>query len=53
MSAHAAVIDDPTLDLSYVEAAAKEMANPVLVSDKCLGESSTRARKGPKPREDE
>jgi hypothetical protein len=38
---------------SFTRAAAKEMANPVQVSDKCVGESSSRARKGAKPREEE
>jgi hypothetical protein len=46
-------VDVARLYRSFTRAAAKEMANPVQVSDKCVGESSSRARKGAKPREDE
>jgi hypothetical protein len=46
-------VDVARLYRSFTRAAAKEMANPVQVSDKCVGESSTRARKGAKPREEE
>jgi hypothetical protein len=46
-------VDVGRLFRSFTRAAAKEMANPVQVSDKCIGESSTRARKGSKPRDEE
>jgi hypothetical protein len=43
-------VDVARLYRSFTRAAAKEMANPVQVSDKCIGETSQRARKGAKPR---
>jgi hypothetical protein len=46
-------VDVARLYRSFTRAAAKGMANPVQVSDKCLGESTARARKGAKPREDD
>ncbi len=46
-------VDVARLYRSFTRAAAKEMANPVQVSDKCIGENSARPRKGSKPREDE
>jgi hypothetical protein len=45
-------VDVARLYRAFTRAAAKEMANPVQVSDKCIGESSARARKGAKPREE-
>jgi hypothetical protein len=45
-------VDVARLYRSFSRAAAKEMSNPVLVSDKCIGESTARPRKGPKPREE-
>ena len=46
-------VDVARLYRSFTRAAAKEMANPVQVSDKCIGETSQRARKGAKPRAEE
>ena len=46
-------VDVARLYRSFTRAAAKEMANPVQVSDKCIGETSSRPRKGAKPREEE
>lgn len=45
-------VDVARLYRSFTRAAAKEMANPVQVSDKCVGESTSRPRKGAKPREE-
>jgi len=45
-------VDVARLYRSFTRAAAKEMSNPVQVSDKCIGETSQRARKGAKPREE-
>jgi hypothetical protein len=46
-------VDVARLYRSFTRAAAKGMASPVQVSDKCVGESSVRARKGAKPREED
>ncbi len=46
-------VDVARLYRSFTRAAAKGMANPVQVSEKCIGEGTQRARKGAKPREDE
>jgi hypothetical protein len=46
-------VDVARLYRSFTRAAAKGMASPVQVSDKCLGESTQRARKGAKPREED
>jgi hypothetical protein len=45
-------VDVARLYRSFTRAAAKQVANPVQVSDKCIGETSVRARKGAKPREE-
>ncbi len=43
-------VDVSRLYRAFSRAAAKQMANPVLVSEKCMGEQTQAARKGPKPR---
>ncbi len=45
-------VDVARLYRAFTRAAAKEMANPVQVSEKCVGETSTRPRKGAKPRDE-
>lgn len=42
-------VDVPRLYRAFTRAAAKEMSNPVLVSEKCLEENTSRPRKGAKP----
>ncbi len=39
-------VDVPRLYRAFTRAAAKEMSNPVLVSDKCLEQNTTRSKKG-------
>ena len=46
-------VDVPRLYRAFTRAAAKQMANPVLVSDKCLEQSTTRSKKGASTRSDE
>jgi hypothetical protein len=46
-------VDVPRLYRAFSRAAAKEVSNPVQVSEKCIGESTSRPRKGSKPRSDE
>ena len=46
-------VDVPRLYRAFSRAAAKQMANPVLVSDKCLEQSTTRSKKGASTRPDE
>ena len=46
-------VDVPRLYRAFTRAAAKEMSNPVSVSEKCLEENTSRPKKGSKPpRED-
>jgi hypothetical protein len=44
-------VDVPRLYRAFTRAAAKEVSNPVLVSEKCLEEHATRSKKGAKVRE--
>ena len=46
-------VDVPRLYRAFTRAAAKEMSNPVMVSDKCLEQNSVRSKKGSSPRSDE
>jgi hypothetical protein len=46
-------IDVQRLYRSFTRAAAKQMANPVQVSDKCIEANSIRPKKGVKARDDE
>lgn len=46
-------VDVPRLYRAFTRAAAKEMANPVLVSEKCLEQNTARPKKGSSPRSDE
>ena len=46
-------VDVPRLYRAFTRAAAKEMANPVLVSEKCLEQNTTRPKKGSSPRADD
>ena len=46
-------VDVPRLLRSFTRAAAKEMANPVQVSDKCVEETVSRNKKGSKPPKDD
>lgn len=46
-------VDVPRLYRAFTRAAAKEMSNPVLVSDKCLEQNSPRSKKGASTRPDE
>ncbi len=39
-------VDVPRLYRAFTRAAAKEMANPVLISDKCLEQNAIRSKKG-------
>ena len=41
-------VDVPRLFRAFTRAAAKQMANPVQVSDKCLEQNSVRPKKGSK-----
>jgi hypothetical protein len=45
-------IDVPRLYRAFTRAAAKQMANPVQVSDKCIDEHGVRSKKGSKVREE-
>ncbi len=45
-------IDVPRLYRAFTRAAAKQMANPVQISDKCIEEHGVRSKKGSKVRED-
>ncbi len=46
-------VDVPRLLRSFTRAAAKEMSNPVQVSDKCFEENTSKSKKGAKPPKDE
>ena len=46
-------VDVPRLLRSFTRAAAKEMSNPVTVSDKCFEENTSKSKKGTKPPKDE
>ncbi len=46
-------VDVPRLYRAFTRAAAKEMANPVLVSEKCIEQNTSRPKKGSSPRPDE
>ena len=46
-------VDVPRLYRAFTRAAAKQVANPVLVSEKCLEQNTTRTKKGSSPRADE
>ncbi len=45
-------VDVPRLYRAFTRAAAKQMANPVQVSDKCIDEHGVRSKKGSKVREE-
>ncbi len=46
-------VDVPRLYRAFTRAAAKEVSNPVLVSEKCVEQNTSRPRKGSKPPADE
>jgi hypothetical protein len=46
-------VDVNRLFRSFTRGAAKQMANPVHVSDKCIEENATRSKKGAKVRSDD
>jgi hypothetical protein len=46
-------IDVPSLYRSFTRAAAKQVSNPALVSDKCIETNSTGSKKGRKVRSDD
>lgn len=46
-------VDVPRLLRSFTRAAAKEMSNPVVVSDKCFEENTSKSKKGSKPPKDD
>jgi len=46
-------VDVPRLYRAFTRAAAKEMANPALVSDKCLEENTSKKNRGTKPPKDD
>jgi hypothetical protein len=46
-------VDVPRLFRSFTRAAAKEMSNPVTVSDKCFEQNTSKSNKGAKPRNDD
>ena len=46
-------VDVARLYRAFTRAAAKEVSNPVLVSDKCLEENTSKPKKGSRPPSDE
>ena len=46
-------VDVPRLYRAFTRAAAKQVSNPVQISDKCIEENSVRSKKGSKARPDE
>ena len=46
-------VDVSRLYRAFTRAAAKQVANPVLVSEKCLEQNTSRPKKGSSPRADE
>lgn len=46
-------VDVPRLFRAFTRAAAKQMANPVQVSDKCLEQNAIRSKKGSKVKPEE
>lgn len=46
-------VDVQRLFRSFTRAAAKQMANPVQVSDKCIEQNTLRPKKGSSPRADD
>ena len=46
-------VDVPRLYRAFTRAAAKEMSNPVMVSEKCLEQNSVKSKKGSSPRSDD
>ena len=46
-------VDVPRLYRAFTRAAAKEMSNPVLVSEKCLEQNTVRSNKGASPRSED
>ncbi len=46
-------VDVPRLYRAFTRAAAKEVSNPVLVSDKCIEANTSKPKKGSRPPSDE
>jgi hypothetical protein len=46
-------VDVPRLYRAFTRAAAKQVANPVLVSEKCVEQNSVKTKKGSSPRADD
>ena len=46
-------VDVPRLYRAFTRAAAKEVSNPVLVSEKCIEQNTSKPKKGSKPPADE